>query len=294
MPGQSQVRSGNLAGLALFATSLFLISTSDALAKLLTETLHPLQVVWMRQSGLAMAALGVLAIRGPGVLRTGLPQLQVLRGLAAALSALCFITALRFVPLADAVAVSFVAPFLVTAMGAAFLGETVTWRRWAAVLGGFTGALIIIRPGFGVVSPAILLVLAGAFFLALRQILGRRLAARDPISTTLVWTALTGFALLSCCMPAVWTWPDAPIWTTGMCIAALIAASEFLLIQAFATAEATAIAPALYSAMIWATLYGWLVFGQLPDLWTWIGSAIILATGFYLIVLEMRAGRGSR
>ena len=288
MPRPARTVSANLAGIVTFAASLFLISTSDMLAKRLTGEIHPVQVVWMRQSGLVLVALALLATRGAGLLRAAAPGLQLMRGFAATLSALAFIAALRFVPLADAVAVSFVAPFMVAVLGAVFLRETVSGPRWAAIVGGFLGAIVIIRPGPGMADPAILLVVAGAFFLALRQVLGRPLAARATVATTLVWTAMAGFVPLTLLMPLVWRWPTPEIWLIGAAIAGLIAAAEALLIRAFATAEATAIAPVLYTAMIWATGWGWLVFGQLPDLWTWIGTAVILATGLALIRLEMR------
>ena len=130
MPRPARTMSANLAGIVTFAASLFLISTSDMLAKRLTGEIHPVQVVWMRQSGLVLVALALLATRGAGLLRAAAPGLQLMRGFAATLSALAFIAALRFVPLADAVAVSFVAPFMVAVLGAVFLRETVSGPRW--------------------------------------------------------------------------------------------------------------------------------------------------------------------
>ena len=157
-------RVENGTALILMGTGMFLFSAVDAAAKILTEGLHPFQIVWARQLGLLAAAFLLLALHGPKLFRTRHLNLQILRGLVAVCSASAFIFALRHVALADAVAVSFVAPFMVTLMGAVILREPVGIRRWAAVTLGFVGTLIILRPGMGVVHPAATLVIAAAFF----------------------------------------------------------------------------------------------------------------------------------
>ncbi len=163
---------------------MFLFSAVDTQAKFLTQSLHPIQIVWSRQLGLLIGVVILLALRGPVILRTGHPWLQVLRGALAAASATLFIVAVAFVPLADAVAVSFVAPFIVTVLGALVLHEPVGMRRWLAVAFGFLGAMIVIRPGLGVVHPAAMLVVVAAAMFALRQILSRVLSDTDRTMTT--------------------------------------------------------------------------------------------------------------
>ena len=157
--------------LVLMAAGMFLFSLADAQAKYLTQTLNPLQIVWSRQLGLTAGVIVLLAMHGLRVLHTEHPKLQILRGALAAGSATLFIVAVRYVPLADAVAVSFVAPFVVTVFGALLLREPVGIRRWAAVIVGFIGTLIVIRPGGGVVHPAAFLVVIAASLFAFRQIL---------------------------------------------------------------------------------------------------------------------------
>ena len=148
IPGPGPRRLENGLGLAYMAGGLFLFSAVDACSKYLTLTLPPLEIAWARQLGLLLGALILLGLRGGAILRTRHPGLQIARGAMAAGSATLFIAALAFVPLVDAMAVAFVAPFLVTVLGALILREPVGIRRWSAITIGFIGAMIIIRPGF--------------------------------------------------------------------------------------------------------------------------------------------------
>lgn len=276
------------------ALGMFLFSAVDTGAKFLTETLHPFQIVWTRQLGLLAGAVFLIATRGRAILVTSHPRLQLLRGAVAAGSASLFIFAVSYVPLADAVAVSFVAPFMVTLMGALLLREPVGLRRWAAVFLGFVGTLIVLRPGMGVIHPAAGLVLVAAFLFAVRQIISRALSDTDKTGTTIVYTALVGSAILT--VPLVFVWqtptPREVVILTGIAILAGVA--EVAVIKALELAMAVVVAPVQYSLMIWGTFYGWLVFDQLPDGWTWLGAAIIIATGLYTLHRENLATRRRR
>jgi S-adenosylmethionine uptake transporter len=274
------------------AAGMFLFAAVDAQAKFLTDTLHPIQIVWSRQFGLLFGVLILLALRGATVLRTRNPGLQIARGVLAASSATMFVVAISFVPLADAVAVSFVAPFIVTVLGALVLREPVGIRRWTAVTVGFIGALIVIRPGLGVIHPAVMLVLVAALLFALRQVLSRVLSGADHVSTTVAYTALAGSFVLTIPLPFFWQWP-----TTGVemallaSIAVLAGLAELLVIKALEVAQAVVVAPLHYSLLIWGTMYGYLLFGQLPDLWTWTGALIIVTTGIYTLHRERAESR---
>lgn len=285
--------SNNLRGLLLMGLGFLLFSTADTQAKLLTEYFHPVQIAWSRQLGLLSGVVVALALRGPSIFRTRHPVLQIARGMLAVISATFFIFAVKFVPLADAVAVSFVAPFLVTAMGALLLGERVGPRRWSAVVIGFLGTLIVIRPGMGVMHPAVLLVLVAAAAFAARQVVSRRLASSDRTITTVAYTALASVLVLSFPLPFLWTTPATDTqWALLFGMAAFAALGELLIIRSLEIAQASVLAPMHYSLIIWGTLWGWLVFGQLPDLWTWVGAIIIIATGFYLIHRERKLAGG--
>ncbi len=281
-------------GLGYMFGGMFLFAAADAIAKLLTQSLPAIQIVWSRQCGLLLGILIVIAIHGLKVLHTTQPKLQIGRGVLAATSATLFIMGVSYVPLADAVAITFVAPFMVTVMGAVILGEPVGIRRWSAVTIGFIGTLIVIRPGFGVVHPAAFLVIIAATAFALRQILSRVLAGGDNISTTIAYTAIVSWSLLSIPLPFVWQMPATTLEVILLIsIAVLAACAETLVIMALGAAQAVVVAPVQYSLLIWGTMYGFLVFGQLPDFWTLIGALIIVATGLYTLNRERIASGAS-
>ena len=266
----------------LMASGFFSFSACDAIAKLLTESLHPLQIVWLRMLGLFIGVCVLILIRGVSVLHTPKPRLQVMRGVVAVGSATCFIIAVGYVPLADAVAVTFVAPFIVTVLGALVLKEPVGIRRWLAVVAGFIGMLIVIRPGLGLFHPAILLVVVAAVFFAIRQLLSRWLSGVDAVTTTVAYTAIVAFGLTSLTLPFVWVTPAGGkmlFMITAMAI--LSAIGEVLIIRALDIAQSVALAPVHYTLIIWSTFYGYVIFSDLPDRWTLFGCCIIVISGLY-------------
>ncbi len=281
-------------GLGYMFCGMFLFAATDAIAKLLTQTLPAIQIVWSRQCGLLLGILIVIAIHGFKVLHTTQPKLQIGRGVLAATSATLFIIGVSYIPLADAVALTFVAPFIVTVMGAVILKEPVGIRRWSAVTIGFIGTLIVIRPGLGVVHPAAFLVIIAATAFAFRQILSRVLAGGDKTSTTIAYTAIVSWCLLSIPLPFVWQTPTTSLEIVLLiAIAVLAACAETLVIMALGAAQAVIVAPVQYSILIWGTMYGFLIFGQLPDFWTLVGASIIVATGLYTLNRE-RIASGQR
>jgi len=272
------------------AMGMFLFSGVDTMGKFLTETVHPIQIVWFRQLGLFLGVVVLIAIRGRSVLISSNPKLQIGRGVLAACSATVFIVGVSYVPLADAVAITFVAPFMVTVMGALILREPVGLRRWTAVIIGFIGTLIVIRPGMGVIHPAAVLLIVAATAFALRQILSRILAGEDKTQTTVAYTAIVSWTLLTVPLPFIWQNPSSSLeigLLLGMAVVAAFA--EVLVIMALDAAQAVVVAPVQYSLLIWGTFYGFVVFGQLPDTWTWLGALIIIATGLYTLNRERLA-----
>lgn len=264
--------------------AMFLFAAGDSLAKLLTDAFHPIQIIWFRQSGLLFGVLIILVVRGTSVLRSKQPALQMTRGVLVVISSLLFVFAVRYVPLADAIAASFVAPFFVTILGAVLLKEKVGLRRWTAVVIGFIGALIIIRPGMGVIHPTVMLVVIAAALFATRQVIGRLLADTDRTITTIAYTALTASFIISLPLPWIWQLPvSGSQWLFLFLLGLSAAMAEVLVIRALEVAEAAVIAPIHYTIIIWATMYGFLIFDQLPDIWTLIGTAIIVFAGFYTL-----------
>ncbi len=280
----------NLRGLVLMALGFFSFAACDVLAKVLTSDLHPAQIVWFRQLGLFAGVLVLFGIHGTALLASRLPLIQVARGVTAVASAICFVIGVTYVPLADAVAVTFIAPFLVTLMGALFLREPVGLHRWAAIAVGFGGMLIVIRPGLGVFHPAIFFTVAAALLFSLRQILSRSLSGADPVTTTVAYTSLTGTALLSLTLPFVWQTPETlRLWLVILGLAVTAGVGEILVIRALDIAHAVVLAPVHYSIILWSTFYGFVVFADLPDQWTVLGCAVIMASGLYTLHRERLA-----
>lgn len=291
-PEAPRRRISNAAGILLMLIAFLLHSLSDVGSKMLATEFHPLQLAWIRLLGLLVGVLFLLAIKGPQLLRSQHPWLQMFRGLLIVASAISYLYALAYVPMADAVAVTFVAPFVVIVLAAVVLKEQVGGARWIAAIVGFVGTVIIIRPGAGVLHPAISLsLIAGAAF-AIRQVISRFVAGSDPLATTVIYTTLTAFIVLSLPIAFVWTSPTTPLHLFLMVgITCLTGAGEYLMIRALDISEAVAVAPLIYTIIIWSTLWGLIFFGTFPDTWTIAGTAIVIASGIFTIYIDWRASR---
>lgn len=264
------------------AAGFLLFSTADMLSKLLTQDMHPIQVAFVRQTGLLFGVAFLLLRFGPGILHTRRPGLQVLRGVTSVITATTFVLALAYVPLADAVAVSFIAPLLVTVMAALILHERIGKARWLAVLVGLIGTLIVVRPGAGVVHPAMLFVVVCAVAFAARQILSRFLAGHDSLQTTIAYSGISACALLAVPVAILWHTPGSPgIWLLMAATALSAGLAELSIIHGLEIAQAAVVAPTHYTLLIWSIFWGFLVFGQLPDVWTVVGATIIIGSGLY-------------
>jgi S-adenosylmethionine uptake transporter len=269
----------NLLGMAFMAGAIALYAAADSIAKYLGQTYHPIQVTGMRQMGLLVGVCLWLLLRGTKDLRTARPGLQILRGVVATLSGALYVFALRHIPIADAATVSFAAPFFVTILGYFILKEQVGLRRWIAILIGFTGTLVVIRPGFDSFHPAYFLVLMSAFLFAVRQIISRNLGATESTVTTVAFTALVSAGLLGVLQPFYWT-PIAPQHIALFVLYATLAGiGEFMVIRALEVALAVVVAPLQYTMILWTTFYGFVLFGDLPDVYTLTGGAIIILAG---------------
>ncbi|BCH23461.1 membrane protein [Mesorhizobium sp. L-8-10] len=270
----------------------FFYSTSDMLSKSLSQSVSPLQIAWLRQLGLLSGVIVLLAWKGPYILRSRYPFLQFCRGLTVVVAATTFLFAIAYVPLADATAVSFVAPFIVTVLAGLLLGETIGLKRWIAVILGFAGTMIIIRPGFNAFHPAIFLVILSGAAFGIRQIISRRVSGADPLVTTVAYTALTAAILLSLPLPFIWTNPaDLSQLLMMIGISVIAGSGELSIMRALDLGEAVVLSPLQYTLIVWSTLWGFLIFAHLPDMWTLIGTAIIVGSGIYSLFHETRATR---
>jgi drug/metabolite transporter (DMT)-like permease len=256
----------------------------DTTAKYLSHWYPPAFIVWARYASNLVVLLAFLAARGElGRLRSARPGIQFARGLMLAVATLFFFTSLSVLPLADANAIGFAMPLFVAALAVPMLGERLEMARLLAILAGLVGALIIVRPGSDLFTPYALLPLGMAVCNALYQILTRKIAGLEHPLTSLAWGALVGGLLLSFAAPFVWVMPQAVFHGVLIVVIGIIASvGHFLLIRAYDHASATLLAPYTYSALAWAVLMGWLVFGDFPDGWSLFGMGIIVLTGLYL------------
>ena len=287
MPGPSSPQGGIL----LLMLSIGIITVVDTIAKYLTVELHALQLVWGYFLGIAICLVGYLALAGGDrqqPLTTRRLPTQLLRaGLLVASIAALFV-GLTYLPIADATAISFMSPLFITVLSVPLLGERVGPHRWAAVVIGLIGVLVIVRPGGGIAHWAAAMPLISAVAFAGYQIATRLLAATEFTFTTLFYTGVGGFFWISLAVPFVWTWPTPAQWAIFLGLGALGVAAHLCLIRAFALAQASLLAPFNYTKLIWAALLGYLVFGDVPSLNTLAGSAVIIASGLYVIWREQQ------
>lgn len=258
----------------------------DTVAKYLSQSLPVLQIVWARYAFHILILGVVIAPRLPVLLQTKRLNLQILRSIFLLGATGFFFSAISLMPLASASAIMFAAPILVTALSMPLLGERVGPHRWGSVIVGFVGALIIIRPGSESMNPAAFLALSSACCYALYQITTRKLSGVDPPLTTLAYSASVGALVSSIGVPVVWVAPTPFEWVGMAALGVLGALGHFTLIKAYDNAPVATVAPFSYSNLIWATLLGFIVFGDLPDQLTLVGAVVIAASGLYIVHRE--------
>ena len=185
-------------------------------------------------------------------------------------------------PIADALAIFFVQPLIVTVLSAFVLREAVGPRRWIAVAVGFIGTLIIIRPGIAELNPGSWLELAAGVTLAFYFVMTRAISGQAPAIVTTFQTNIVGATLLSLVVPLIWLPPTPAQWAMFLALGAVANFGHFLVVRAYDYAEASLLAPLAYTEMIMATIVGWYVFGDFPDMWTFIGVGILIACAIYI------------
>ena len=219
-------------------------------------------------------------------LKTENPKAHFLRALLVIIATFLFINGLKYLPLTDAVTIAFAGPLFITALAQPLLKEKIGWRRWSAVLIGFLGILLIVRPGGSVMQWAALLPLAASFTGALRDLLTRHLTGQESSVALLFYTSVgvTGTGLVS----LSFTWISVPVfdWLLFGLSGLLIGSAHFLMIETFRYGEATLVAPFQYSGVIWAGILGYLIWGHIPELSTIAGSGIVIIAGLYILNRE--------
>jgi drug/metabolite transporter (DMT)-like permease len=273
-----------LRGILLVVSSIGFFVLMDSIAKYLGQWYPMPGIVWARYLINLAMLLAWFAARGElGRLRTARPGIQFTRGLLLVSATFLYFTSLTVLPLADAAGIGFVLPLFVAALAVPMLGERLDLPRTVAIFLGLAGALIIVRPGTEVFTPYALLPVGMAMCNALYQVLTRKVAGQEHPLTSLVWGALVGAVLMSAVAPFYWQAPAvAWHWLLLAVIGVCASIGHYLLIRAYDYASATLLAPFTYTAIVWAVLLGFLLFGQLPDGWSVAGMLIIVASGLFL------------
>lgn len=296
MSGMPDTRTGRetdpppIIGVALMLAAMMVVPLMDGIAKHLSATFSVVQVTWSRYFFHLIILLPVVLWRhGAAALLLRRPVLQIARGGFLLGSTILFFGAIAVMPIADAIALVFVAPLIVTALSPLVLGEQVGVRRWLAVIVGFLGVLVIVRPGMSAFHWGMLLALGAGSIYAFYSLATRRLSGSAPPLVTLTYTALLGAVVMSAVVPFFWITPNATELAWMVLMGAVAATGHFLIIKSFEYAEASLLAPLGYSEIISATAVGYLVFGDFPDEWTWAGVAVVIASGIYVSLRERKA-----
>ena len=268
----------------LLTTGLF--TSLDATAKYLAQDYPVPQVLWARFSFHLLFVAAFLGTRLSVTLRSERLGLQLLRSLLMLVTTGMFFFAVGSLPLADVVAIMFVGPLFVTALSVPLLGDYVGPRRWAAVAVGFLGALLVVRPGSGIMQGLAVLPVLAAFSHALYTITTRKLANHDRPMTTLFYTAALGAVVTTAIVPFFWVTPDVTGWLLMALLGVFGAAGHLTLIKALGYASPVVVAPLSYASLVWSIGMGFALFGDLPDGMTLLGAAVIAGSGLYVFHRE--------
>lgn len=273
-----------LHGILLMACAVSMFSILNAFGKRLSVEHAIIQIVWFRFTiGLVLMLALFARRRGMALVRAHRPGLQLIRALLLVMSSGLFFTGVSYLPLPTATTISFTAPLIITALSVPFLGEQVGIRRWAAVGVGFVGALVIIRPGMEGTHWAAIFVVGSTTCSSFYQLLTRKLAGQDDPETSNFYTSFVGTLIASIALLFVWKTPADPVtWAMFLSLGILGGGGHYLLTRAYTLGPAATISPFNYLQLVGATILGYTMFGHFPDLWTWVGAGIIVASGLYI------------
>ncbi len=289
-PGIEQQRTDRFKAIALTMLAVTTFACLDGTAKYLVsvELLPVGQIVWMRFFAhflLVAVVLGFVSI--PRLMRTHRLKYQLARSVTMLSATLLNVIALRYLRLDQTTTILFLAPLTVALLAGPTLGEWVGWRRLVAILVGFMGILVAIRPGISAVHAAFLLSLGSMLSYSLYILMTRYLAAYDTSEVTLFYSTVVGTIVAAPWAFSVWVWPADPLaWALLLSLGFWGAAGHYVFIVAHRWAPTSALAPFLYGQLLAATAIGYFVFDQLPDVWTITGAGIIVASGIYMLHRE--------
>ena len=275
-------------GILMMCFAVLSFAAMNTFTKELRPELPVIVIIWGRYFFHLLLIFIMFPKRIPTLLDCSDKLLQIVRSVLVLLATACMFFALGYMPLADAVAITFVAPLLIVALSAVLLKEVVGPRRWGAVIVGFIGVMVIIRPGAGTFQIAALLPLTAALFYAIFQIITRIISHRSDPLNMLFYTAVTGAVVMTAIVPFSWQTPSYDQWLMLVAIGLLGGLGHYALIRAYERSETSLVAPFAYTEIIWATLLGFMVFGAFPDIYTFFGTVIIITSGVYILQRERK------
>lgn len=278
--------------LALLAFAIF--ATHDVVVKVLGADYHAVQIIFFAGLfGVPLVSLMLIRERGDGDLRPRRPGWMALRTVAVVITGVTAFYAFSVLPLAETYAILFAAPLLITVLAIPILGEKVGLRRGLAVLAGLAGVLIVLRPGVQALSLGHAAALTAAVGGAVASVIVRKIGGVERASVLLLYPMLANLAVLGAALPLVYR----PMAIGDLGLMAVIAAmglvATFTIIAAYRSAEAVVVAPMQYSQMVWAAIFGYAIFGEVPDAATILGASVIIASGLYIVLREARVSRTS-
>ena len=285
--------SGVLRALGLMFVSTFLLAAMHAAIRHLSEAIHPFEIAFFR-SVFALAVVAPWFYRdGLALLHTRHIGLHCLRAVFNVFAMLSFFYALSITPLSEVTALGFTAPIFTTLLAALVLGEIVGARRWAAVIVGFVGALIILRPGFVEVGPGQMLVVFSSLVWACALLVIKTLCRTDSSATIIAYMALLMIPLTLAPAAFVWRWPDGAQLFWLVLVGLLGGAGQLCMTEALRRADTAVVMPIDFCKLLWVAAIAYLAFGEVPDRFTWLGGAIIFASAMYIVYRERQvAGAG--
>ncbi|PST20559.1 EamA family transporter [Rhizobium sp. JAB6] len=296
-----------LRGMTIMAGSMILLPTMDAIAKYMAtfEGMSPGQVTFYRFFFQLVCMLPLLATAtGRSAFSAKRPWLNLLRGALHGAASLLFFAAVKYMPLADVFAIYFVEPFMLTALSALFLGDKVGWKRWLAIAIGFVGAMIVIQPSFEIFGLKALLPIACAFLFALYLFMNRAVGEADSPLTMQIMAGLGGTIFMALALFAGSSAgiadfePSLPASSLGLVLLLILGSisgyAHMLVVRAFRLAPLSLLAPFQYFEIISATVLGYAIFGDFPNFSKWIGIAIIVGSGLFIIWRERVQSRSAK
>jgi len=281
--------SPNAKAILLMIGAIFCFSVMDATAKELGQHVGIIPTVWARYAGQSLMVLILVAPRLRTVVKSQYPILQIVRSFLLMIGTVCFFSGLAHIGLAEATALMDINPVLITLGAALFLKERLGPRRVFGIIAALIGAMIVLRPGFGVFSIYALFPLAAAICYTGFNLITRYVGRSEDPWTSLFYTAMIGGVSFSIAVPFFWVPPSNEALVLMVVLAVFGTMSQFLLIRALSIGEAAMLAPFAYVGLIFAAFWGIAIFGEYPDLWTIVGALVITLSGIYVWHRETRA-----